>query len=1182
MSRTKAPLALRLRSLHAAVAAVVVACSTFATPSTALAMLPGGTELSDTEKDRLRRIAGEPGSGVPLEKQIRPTDRARLQAPLPRRPKDEAESAALNQMEASLERYRMAHEAAAHTVREMLKIGSVQGRRVLETHYDRQIRAHQAKARKMRAQAVRRYEDFLKVHPGDPTWTPEIMYRLAELQFEAASERLARQEEAFQKELVGYQEALKKNPDTQPPPSPDPDYLVSIALYREIVANFPRFHLGDGALYMMGTLLAEMGNLDQSRQSYLALACSNKFDVPREDGSNVITAGFALGVYEGCTPWRTDSAYIAEAWLRAGEVHYDLDQFDAAHDAYAQVTADPTGPLYDEALIRIAWTLYLLRKFPMAAAKFDEFIRFADAHRDDDEVSGALDLRDEAIKYLAKTYVEEDWNNDGRRDRYWGFKRLDRDYHKRGKERHVPEVYAALGDLLALQTEYKKAIKIWQTTLERWPLAAAAPMIQNRILAGYGSLQNKKGAVRARDLLATNYLRGTKWFYANEDDPDTIEAALKLAEDALVATAVDHHFAAQQLRAAGELDKAASEYTIAARAYEAYLERFPDTESSYEYRYNFSDSLYYSNQYFKAAEQYAMVRDSNIDNRLQEDAANGAVLSYEAFVEQEALAGRFAKPVMPKDGMAGPFDKPNEIPEVMLALREAYDRFVQVRPDSEQAGTMMFLGGEISQRYMHFDDAQARFEMVIEEHCDENIAINAGQAILDARVVLQDLSGATKWTETLGAKGCGEGAAKQEFAGKLKELGNAVRFKEATILFEAGDFEAAADRYVALVKLAPDDANADRALNNAAVAYEKIGRYSSASKTYRKIYTNYKDSDFADDALLRSGFNHSRFFEYEQAVESYKILAEDDHYKDSEHRSTGLKNAAEVLEALQEHKRASVMFRRFAEKADERDEEGNFKNPENAAKAGEARFHSAEVLAKTGAHRATISAYQAFLNKHETDPSQAERVVEAQLRIGQAYADLGKRKKAREYYLSTVAAFEARGLKPASDAADYPSEAQFLLARFALDDVMRSKLKSTKAKRLEKESKQLIDAVVAASSEFDKVVQYKRVEWALGAVFSKGRALEQTAINIKEAPVPKQLKEYSEAWFAYTDIVGRAAARFEQMALSEYEATLTLAKHYSVENEFTRSARERLNIYKPEEYPLLRQPALDLSLEDIR
>jgi tetratricopeptide (TPR) repeat protein len=723
---------------------------------------------------------------------------------------------------------------------------------------------------------------------------------------------------------------------------------------------------------------------------------------------------------------------------------------------------------------------------------------------------------------------------------------------------------------MAFATDFRIAISIWESALHRWPLAAAAPAIQARVLDAYEKLQDKTGAVKARDALATNYLRGTRWFYANEGDPDAIEAALKLAENALVATAVDHHLRAQELRAAGQGQEAKAEYAIAARAYEAYLERFPDTESSYEYRFNFADALYYSDQFVDASIQFGEVRDSNIDNRLQEDAADGAVLALEAYVEAEAQAGRLVKPDMPKEGMPGPFNKPKEIPKVMLALQEAYDRFVQVQSDSESSGSMMYLAGEISHRYLHFKDAQKRFERVIDEHCEENVAINAGQAILDERVVLEDLKGARQWTETLAAKGCGEGEQKQEFAGKLKELGNAVRFKEATILFEAGEFEAAADRYVALVDQAPADPNADRALNNAAVSYENIGRFSSASQTYRRIYSNYPDSDFADDALLRTGFNHSRFFEYEEAVASYLILAEEPRYKDSEHRETALKNTAQLLESLQEYKRSSEMYKRYAEKS------------EDTTAAAEARFNAARVLGNTNDHKATIGAYQSFINAHGSDPKQAERTVEAQLRIGQAYASLGNEKKAEEYYRATVAAFETRGLKPASEAADHPSEAQFLLASKALEKVSESKLRSTKDKALRAEAKALIDAVLAANEQLDKVQDYRRVEWALAATYSKGKALEQAAINFNEAPVPKQLKQYTEGWFAYKDIVGQAAQVAEAKALSEYEATLKLAKHYSVENEWTRAARERLNIYKPDEYPLLRPPALDLQLESVR
>ncbi|MBC8073833.1 MAG: tetratricopeptide repeat protein, partial [Deltaproteobacteria bacterium] len=660
------------------------------TPSLASALprseLPKPKKLGDAKPVG---VPGEPGSGLPLEAAPRATDATQLKAPLPLRPADEREAAAITDLEQLAGRYRDAHAAMSHTVGQTLIVTGVTGKRALEATYDKSIKTKQAAARKLRAQAVRRYEDFLKLHPGDPSWTPEIMFRLAELHFEIGTERIARQEDAFQKELEAYQIRLEKDPDAPAPASPVPDYGDAVNLYRDVVARFPRFHLADASLYMMGTLLYEGEQLDQSRQAYLALACSNLFAPPLADGSNAVDAtGFVPGGYDSCEPWKKDSAFADEAWLRIGEVDYDLDELDAALAAYAKVADDPEGELYDEALIRMAWTLYLQREFDAAAKKLDEFVRYADAHAKDAEPGGAIALRDDAVRYIAKVYVEEDWDGDGARDRLQGLARLDRDYRKRGAEKHVPEIYAAMGDLLALQTEYRNAIEIWQTTITRWPLAPAAPQIQMRILQAYNALQDKDSATRARDLLATNYLRGTKWFYANQDDLDVVEAALKLAEEALVHTAIDHHAVAQTLRAAND-PRAAAEYAIAAKAYEAYLERFPDTPSSYEYRYNFAESLFYSGQLLAAAQQYSEVRDSNLDNRLQEDAASGAVSAYEAHIEAEKAAGRLTVPEMPIKGAPGPFDKPLPMPELVAKLQESYDRFVGARPDSEQSATMM-------------------------------------------------------------------------------------------------------------------------------------------------------------------------------------------------------------------------------------------------------------------------------------------------------------------------------------------------------------------------------------------------------------------------------------------------------------------------------------------------------------
>lgn len=1140
-----------------------------------LGLAPGDAQAlpkkaSTKKKKKLKGRPGEPGSGVPLDKRISGGDPAKLAAPLPRRPRDEKEAAGMDEMEAFAGRYESAYESMAHTVGQELIVESAIGRHALEQNYEREIRDHEAKARKLRALAITRYIDFLELHPDDATWTPEILFRLAELYFETSSDRLARQEDAFQKELEAYQERLEKDPDAPPPESPNPDYADAIAVYRRVATEFPNYLYGDAALYMMATLSYEMEQFDESRQSYLALTCKNQFPPPAADGTNIISSkDWKKGGYADCQAIKEDSEYTAESWLRVGEIHYDFDELDPALEAYAKAADDPEDDLYDEALIRMAWTLYLKREFAESAKKFDEFVRYADAHKGEAKADGAVALRDDAVKYLAKAYVEDDWNGDGRKDAVWGYERLDRDYRSRGEERHVPEVYAALGDLLAEQTEFRDAIRIWEATITRWPLAAAAPKIQNRIMQAWNALQEPDKALAARDKLATNYLKGTPWFEANWDDPDAVEEALAMAEEALVATAVDHHARAQALRSAGD-PKATEEYLIAARAYEAYLERFPDTPTSYEYRYSFADALFYSGQYLPAAQQYAEVRDSNIDNKFQEDAALGAVTAYEAYIDEEKQAGRVAFPEMPKKGMEGPFDEPLDIPELARNLQESYDRFVGVLPDSEQAPTMAYLAGEISQRYLHFDDAERRFSRILDEHCDENVSINAGTAIVDGHIVRDDLEGAQKWTDTLLQKGCGEGDEAQKFAGELKSIGNAVRFQEAKLLYDAGEFEAAADRFVALVDQAPDDPNSDRALNNAAVAYETIGRFQSATKTYERIYTQYPDSEFADDALLRTGFNHSRFFEFDDAVKSYLVLADDQRYKESEHRQIALKNAANLLDNLQEYSQSAGMYQRYADQV------------EDPGEKADAIFRAAEVLSKTDDHKKTIAAYEQFIGQFGAEQAHAEKTVQAKLRIGQAFQAMGNRTKAEMYYRDTVATFDAKGLQPATDAADFPAEAQFLLAEYALADVMQARLKSTGSKALQKEAKQLFDRLIVASQAYDNVFPYRRIDWVLAAMYRRGSAFEETAIRVRDAPVPKQLKEYSEPWFAYKDEIDKFANQSEEKAIALYAETVKRGKEYNIANQWTRGARERLNIYMPEEYPLLRRPALDLQLEDRR
>jgi len=1124
-------------------------------------------------------VPGEPGSGVGRVVEGG-GDPQRLQAPLPRRPRSADEAEAINDLEDIFGRFESAGEAIEDTLVDQLIIEAEMGREQLEKRYDREIREHRAEVRSLRAKAIARYEDFLELHPNDAAWTPEIMFRLAELHFEVSLERFQRQEEAWQDELAALEKRREAGEDNLPemraPPSVE--YERSIELLGATVANFPNYALNDAALYRMGVLLYESEKFDASRQAFLALTCTNRFVVPNEDLSNVVSSStFRKGDYERCSTISDRDELVAESWLRVGELHYDVEEYAQALEAYTQALGEPGSTLYSQALLRIAFATYLQRDFPGAIGHFDTYIVYVDSLKGTERYEDEGAYRGDVIKWMAKTYNETDWDGNGRRDRPSGLKRLERDYAERKDEPHVPEIYAAYADLRAYETEFEDAIEIYELALNRWPLAAAAPEIQFKVLEAWKLLREDRKVSEARDKLATNYLRGTNWYYANENDPDAIEKAFKLAEDALVATAVDHQAKAQALRSEGDDEAAKREYEIAARAYAAYLERFPNTPSSYEYRFNFADSLYYSDQYLEAAKQFAIVRDSNLDNRLEVDAAEGVVASLEGYAEDQEAAGNYQPREMPKDADAGPYE-PVELSPLAAALQDAYDRYAEVSPDADDVAEIIYKSGAISQSHNRFAEARPRFQRVIDRHCDQDVSINASLAIIDGYTMQGQL------TEEIvnSIKACGTGEAKTEFAGKLRSIGNAVIFQEATILFEAGEFEAAADRYVALVNEAPDDPNADNALNNAAVAYENIGRFESASNTYERIYTTYKPcnspnlkdgekcSEFADEALLRTGFNHARFFEFEDAVDKYLILATKKDYENSDHRLTALRNAASLQDSLQEHEKSAKLYYEVAKQAESEQEKA------------EAMFRAAEVLEKAGNDNKTISAYKKFLNSHAGQPDQALREVEAHLNLGKLYRDNNKRKDAERELNKVIDLFAARGLQAGTPEAALPAEAQFLLAEYKLEDTTKLSIKSTSSKKIAAEAKKLVDALVVVSDEYDKVFSYRSLDWVLAAMYRRGFAFENFANAMIDAPVPKQLRKGSEAYFAYKITIQDQMEPLYQKAISLYEECIKRGKQYNITNVWTSRALERLNVYKADEYPLLRDPALVLELEDRR
>ena len=183
---------------------------------------------------------------------------------------------------------------------------------------------------------------------------------------------------------------------------------------------------------------------------------------------------------------------------------------------------------------------------------------------------------------------------------------------------------------------------------------------------------------------------------------------------------------------------------------------------------------------------------------------------------------------------------------------------------------------------------------------------------------------------------------------------------------------------------------------------------------------------------------------------------------------------------------------------------------------------------------------------------------------------------------ATIDLFAARGLQAGTPEAALPAEAQFILAEYSLEDVMKIKLDSANSKKLEAGAKKLFDALIVVTTEYDAVFVYRSFDWALAAMYRRGFAFETVANTVIDSPVPSQLKKGSEAYFAYKITIQDQMEPFIQKAIGLYEDCIKYSKEFRVSNAWTSRALERLNVYKADEFPSLRDPALTLELEDRR
>jgi TolA-binding protein len=1005
-------------------------------------------------------------------------------------------------------------------------------RRFLADNYEKAIRDLEVLQRKDRQDAIAQFEEFLSRYPDDPNYTPDAMYRLAELYYEKTGDD-------YDQALAEWREAVKKtlSQNQEPPPEPVKDYGKSIAVYQKLLSMYPAYRFADGALYLLAYCLGETNKNEESQKVFLSLI--EKY--PK-------------------------SQFIPETWVRIGEYHFNEvkpDSLQNAAEAYSHLYAWPEHALFPGALYKLGWTYYRMDDFQHAVESFTKLLDYyTAASKKSGKAPQTENLWPESVQYTAISFADDKWG---------GVAKAQQFFVTLGGRSYEAEIFYRLGDVLFDQTKFTDAVAAYKLVIAKDPLSPEAPKIQAKIITAWAKDRQFEKEAAEREVLNASYGPNSGWYQKNKGDPDLVKDVRELTEASLRRAASFHHEQAIAYKQQGKLELAVAEFRVAARAYGDYLARFPHAKNAYELKYYYADCLFNSLDFEKAALAYASVRDDNADNKYQNDAAISALLSWQNQITRLQREGKLEerKVLTSKDRKEKDVIKAEALPLAYQSLVRESDLFVKRLPKNEKAATVAYKAAELFYVYNDYEEARCRMEDVVARWPGSEVGQYAANLIIESYLTMKDWSAVEKASDRLLKL---QVSKNKELAASLQKFKLGGRFNLAMSLMEKGSYDEAAKKFVELVAEDPKHEFADKALYNAASCYEQARRFETALKLYERIFANYPKSTFADDSLFRVAYNAENTYDFDKAVDKYLLLV--DKYPTSKQRKAALFNAARSLENLQRYDDAAKQFQRYADV---------YKDSEDAA---ETLFHAAIIYEKTKEWGREIKALQDFITKFSRSPKQNELLVQSHLKIALAFKELGNERAARDEYTATVHEFERRLMKPDSNirAAAAAAEAKFRLAEYDFEKYDKITLPATtNVKVLKKAIEAKLNELKRVGPEYNEVKKYKRPDWILAAFYRQAFMLERLATTVIEAPPPPEYKRTGKEEYlaAYQDGLAQFAQPYEDQAVKVYEEAIASARTLHVKNEWTKKIAESLARYRPKDYPILKDAKGDMLFDTL-
>lgn len=847
----------------------------------------------------------------------------------------------------------------------------------------------------------------------------------------------------------------------------------SIKIYRQILAAYPQFERADEATFYLGQALIDTGEPDAANAELTRL----------------------VRAYPA-------SRFLPDAFLLVGEHWFERDNATRALVAYQRAATFKDFDKRAFALYKMAWCQYNLGEPAVAGTTLVAVI---------EQSQGSVKLQDEALRDLVLFLADAG-----------DLERARETLVRLGRQELMPELLGRLASIYVEQGKFEDAIVTWRRLVAERPAAADAPRFQHEIVRAYTKMGRREETLAEIGALRRTYGKQSPWARANATNADALRTASELLEEDLRAAALNNHgdLRKRDARAAG----------AAERAYEAYLEEFPDSVHSYEMRYSYAELLYAMKKHDLAYDQY--MRVVAIDPR----GARARFCAESAIFAAEEMARRAPA--------AGPGD-----PRTAIALTDweqkqlvALDQYATLFDDAKTR-SVVYKSAWLLYNRNHYKEASARFNRVIALDPKSREAEQAADLILDSFALVEDWESLRTNAKLyfdqpdLGSAAFKKGVFAVYENASLKRIETGKRDKAAEYLIFYAEF--------------PGSANADLALHNAAVHLHDAGQIPASMRAREELLTKFPASKYYRDEVAALGWDYESIADFAQAAAWYERL----YAVAPSHPAAAdaLYSAGLFRGSLGQWERAIVDYEAYAAAW-----------PERANTTG-VLLDIGRLYEDNGRKAEASAVYARFF----TDPP-AGATVDQQM-FARLHHGLLSGEGATKHWKDSLQWYERAGRSAGS--VEYAAHMMFLLAEPQYQAYLAMKVDGPGSRRLTRAQtdrllgEQLV-AKVRAMSELEKtyaaVVETGAADWGLGALARVGSAYENLGTTVIASWIPDYLTPEQEE--LYRERLEDIAWAQVEKATVAYVATLSRSHDLSVYNAHTATASRRLGVLRPEEY----------------